>query len=330
MTLRATCLRIAGLAALCLLLAGCAEALEKVQKASDTLSEMAQEHGIVAASEDQLEDIYQEGLAFQSEGDHEAAAARFRTAAEGGHAAAAYELSQAYRNGLGVAQDEAEADRWLAAAAERGDTRGQYLLGVAYANGVGVEQDEKRAAYWLGEAATRGHVDAQFLLAEAFAHGRGVPEDPAWAARWYGKAAYQGHREAQRAYGLMFAAGRGLPNDPVRAYRWLTIAANAGDAKAAEARAKLAPRLSAAELSATESAAAVFHPEANTRFADPPTIMYVQGRLNALGFPAGPVDGVLGPRTHEAIGEYQDARGMTADGEVTPDLLVALLKESRG
>jgi hypothetical protein len=55
--------------------------------------------------------------------------------------------------------------------------------------------------------------------------------------------------------------------------------------------------------------------------AEPPLnageIREMQGRLHALGFNAGPVDGVAGRQTTAGVKAYQQARGLTADG--TPD-----------
>lgn len=276
-----------------------------------------------------VEETYQQGLALKRDGAPDRAAERFREAAEAGHAAASYELAEAYWQGDGVARDDQAATKWLNNAAERGEPRAHYMLGAAYYGGLGVEQDDELALYWLGEAATRGHDRAQFLLAESFANGRGVDADMAWAARWYGKAAHQGHARAQLVYGLMLAKGRGLPGDAVQGYTWLTIAARNGQAEAETARTSLAQRLSPAERAAAEAEAEGFQPNANTRFADPPTVMYVQYRLNRLGFSAGGVDGLLGPQTRDGINAYQRARGHPTDGQLTPDLLITLLQEPK-
>jgi L,D-peptidoglycan transpeptidase YkuD (ErfK/YbiS/YcfS/YnhG family) len=44
----------------------------------------------------------------------------------------------------------------------------------------------------------------------------------------------------------------------------------------------------------------------------------LQSRLNALGYPAGPVDGWFGTMTRDAVLRYQRAKGLTADGVVGP------------
>ena len=48
---------------------------------------------------------------------------------------------------------------------------------------------------------------------------------------------------------------------------------------------------------------------------------YVQLRLRALGYDAGPVDGITGPRTRAAIEAFQSARQLPVDGETSRSLV---------
>ena len=311
-------------------LAGCSDDfLDRVQGTSDNLARYAEDSGLAPKSAATLDALYEEGVELRRRGADAEAVARFREAAEEGHAAAAYELAQAYREGRGTEQDGEKAAQWFTTAAERGDPRAQYLVGAAYYGGSGVDQDYEIAAVWLGKAAVQGHVRAQFLLAVAFANGRGVAQNEAWAARWYGKAARQGHREAQFTYGLMLATGRGLPRDPRQAYTWLTIAVAGGYGRAEEPRRSVAGLLTPSDIDDAEAAARRFVPGPATAFADPPTVKYVQHALNAMGFLSGPVDGIFGTRTHAGIRAYQQARGQLPNGQVTHELLVSLLQEPR-
>ncbi|MCB1749311.1 MAG: peptidoglycan-binding protein [Gammaproteobacteria bacterium] len=50
----------------------------------------------------------------------------------------------------------------------------------------------------------------------------------------------------------------------------------------------------------------------------------VQGRLAARGYDPGPVDGVVGPKTRQAIRAWQRDRGLAVDGRVTPELVSSL------
>ncbi len=52
----------------------------------------------------------------------------------------------------------------------------------------------------------------------------------------------------------------------------------------------------------------------------------IQTDLNAVGCQAGAVDGVLGPETDQAIVRFQEAEGITVDGEAGPKTIAALKK----
>ena len=45
----------------------------------------------------------------------------------------------------------------------------------------------------------------------------------------------------------------------------------------------------------------------------------VQARLNNLGYNTGPVDGIVGPRTTDAIREFQEKYSLTVDGIAGPE-----------
>jgi peptidoglycan hydrolase-like protein with peptidoglycan-binding domain len=51
------------------------------------------------------------------------------------------------------------------------------------------------------------------------------------------------------------------------------------------------------------------------------TVMDIQRGLKNLGYNPGPVDGVYGPRTREAIRQYQKDHGLMVDGQATPALM---------
>jgi hypothetical protein len=57
-------------------------------------------------------------------------------------------------------------------------------------------------------------------------------------------------------------------------------------------------------------------------------IIRVQMALDALGYDAGPIDGLLGPRTTEAIKHYQQRAGLPVTGELTDEQVDALEKRS--
>jgi len=53
-------------------------------------------------------------------------------------------------------------------------------------------------------------------------------------------------------------------------------------------------------------------------------IRKIQSILSDKGFEPGPVDGLMGPSTSDAIERYQEANDLTVDGEPTPALLELL------
>ncbi len=50
----------------------------------------------------------------------------------------------------------------------------------------------------------------------------------------------------------------------------------------------------------------------------------VQRHLSALGYDVGAIDGAVGPRTRQAIREYEAARGMPPTGRPTKEFLERL------
>lgn len=59
-------------------------------------------------------------------------------------------------------------------------------------------------------------------------------------------------------------------------------------------------------------------------------VVELQRLLGGLGFDAGKVDGILGPRTADAITDFQRNAGLTTDGICGPDTVAALRRFSGG
>ena len=74
-------------------------------------------------------------------------------------------LGVAYHEGQGVAQDSAEAVRWLRMAAEQADREAQSNLAMLYFNGQGVAQDYVEAYAWIATSEAQGQA-----LSELFRH----------------------------------------------------------------------------------------------------------------------------------------------------------------
>ena len=245
-----------------------------------------------------------------------------RAKALAGDMDSAYGLGLRYTSGNGVNQDYAVAAEWFHRAAEGGHPRAQYMLGIAYYTGRGVARDPTRAVPWFEKAAA-GNARAQYQLGDAYANGRGVAKEQAWAARWFAKAAMAGHGEAQYSLGAVYAAGLGVPVDRMQAVRWLAIAESNGHKEALTLRKAITGTITPDKRLEAERQAAAWTVRPSTTFADEPTVRFVQVALVRLGFEVGPVDGIAGPQTMEAVARYRQASGLPAGG-ITPEVLARL------
>ncbi|AJY44517.1 peptidoglycan-binding protein [Martelella endophytica] len=268
------------------------------------------------------------------------------TAARAGNAAALYEIGLRYDQGLGLPKDEAKAAIWMAEASDRGLVPATFQLGSAYEKGLGVTKDPKRAIALYRAAAEAGNVSAMHNLAVMLASGTGgeKPDFDA-AARWFEKASDYGVGDSQFNLAILYARGTGVEHDLTQSYKWFAIAAQNGDAEAAKRRDEVADALAPEALLAGKKAVADWHaktPKASANIVETPpewtaadvaaasvdkeaVVRDIQSILNKNGYDAGPADGVLGARTDAAIRAFQKANGFAANGEITPELVKALL-----
>lgn len=72
-------------------------------------------------------------------------------------------------------------------------------------------------------------------------------------------------------------------------------------------------------------------PVDNSVPAADPTVQAVQSQLTQLGYYNGPVDGVFGPATRDAVAKYQIAKQLSVTGSLSPDTMQSLgLPEANG
>ncbi|NVO06929.1 MAG: sel1 repeat family protein, partial [Rhodoferax sp.] len=140
-----------------------------------------------------------------------------------GDAEAQYDLALMCANGVGVAQNLAQAIAWATQAAERGHAAAQYLLGTSCANGVGVERELRAATKWLTRAADQGHERAAFKLARILSG-----DAQTLANEWQLLAAEKGLPEAQAALATQMLAEAGNQGDVLDALAWAEKAAARG------------------------------------------------------------------------------------------------------
>ncbi|GAA4918825.1 tetratricopeptide repeat protein [Stackebrandtia albiflava] len=120
-------------------------------------------------------------IAREEQGDSAEAAARYREAADAGHAGAMYNLAIL----LAEQGDIAEAMTWYRKAADTGDTDAAYNLAILLAE----QGDTAEAMTWYRKAADTGHTDAMYNLGIESAEQGNSAE----AEGWYRRAVDGGH-----------------------------------------------------------------------------------------------------------------------------------------
>jgi TPR repeat protein len=152
-------------------------------------------------------------------------------------------VANAYDKGLGVAQDKAEAVKWLTKGAEANDPEVEWRLGVKYDLGDGVDADKQKAFQWylkaantppiFGKIVSPGVAEAQRNLGYLYQDGEGVGKDNQEAFNWFMKAANNGDDAAQYNVGKAYETGISVLQDKQEAFKWYQKSANGGN-KAAE------------------------------------------------------------------------------------------------
>lgn len=278
-----------------------------------------------------------------------------REAAVNGDAKALYLVGDYYFGGV-VGQsgnDLAKALEWYEKSAELGFAPAQYRVGNFYEKGFGGERDLTKAKTWYQMSAAQGNAAAMHNLAVLLANGPDGTPDFTSATRWFQKAAELGVKDSQFNLGILSAQGNGVEQNLAESYKWFSIAANSGDKDAATKRDEVAEALRPEQLDMARGAVELWKKkemveeanfvdipdswrtdEAQTAATEPElspaemkkAVSNIQAILNKSGYDAGPVDGVMGGKTTEAIRAFQSANGMKATGEVTPELVTKLLE----
>lgn len=197
-----------------------------------------------------------------SSGDYELVLRLLAPLAGRGHARAQGMLGAMYANGLGVSLDYAAAVTWSRRAADQGDAVAQAQLGLMYARGLGVGKDPAEAFAWYSLSAEQGNAFAQSELGAMYIDGGGIAVDVAKCLHWSLLAAEQGDTGAQVRAAVLLEQGVGTSQDYVQAHRWYNLAV-AGyapsnmelSAKLAEARDRLAARMSPVQIAEAQRAA---------------------------------------------------------------------------
>ncbi|HEU5074465.1 MAG TPA: hypothetical protein VFU02_09835 [Polyangiaceae bacterium] len=151
----------------------------------------------------------------------------FREAAELGYARAECALGASLATGNGIARDDAEALVWLRKAAEHGDDQAAAYLGLFYLDGRGgLAKDEVEGFRRIAAGAGQALPWAEARLGWCYWDGIGVEPDPIAARTWLAAATANGLAEAA----VGFARQPGMSRDDIDLARtWLAAAARRGD-----------------------------------------------------------------------------------------------------
>lgn len=267
-----------------------------------------------------------------------------RMAAANGNPRAQFEIAARYTEGRGVVADPAKAAEWYRRAAEGGLAPAQYRLGSLYEKGRGIERNKDAARSWYERAAAQGNAKAMHNLAVLYAEGGAGSAEFEKATKWFKRASQLGVRDSQFNLGILYARGFGVDRDMIESYRWFALAALQGDNDAGAKRDEIAKLLAPQDLEAAKLLVSTWQADplkdaANTvpvdaAWTDAPAkvsslapqelVLEAQLLLGELGYDAGPADGVVGPKTRDAVKSFQRSVGLPETGSIDSKLIRAL------
>lgn len=260
----------------------------------------------------------------------------YQKAADKGFEVAQYNLGVMYQSGRGVAKDLVAAARWYRAAADQGDADSEASLGYLYEQGLGVATDIAQAISWYKAAAHQGSSRALNNLGVLYHDGTGVTRNLVYAYVLYALAADKAEESDDRK---LAESNR---NDVAKELSSTELA----QAKALRQRAANELDLVLPPGPVASTGGGSDHPKApsegtanggaasknqdkSTPAPQPSTpntlIATVKTALSALGYDTGARDNSLNDKTVGAIKAFQKDRGMPQTGEISSDLLAALL-----
>ena len=266
-----------------------------------------------------------------------------REAASAGDARAQFEVAAIYSEGQALLQDFSAAAKWFERSADQGFAPAAFRLGGLYESGLGVDKDLEKARFWYEQAARSGNRMAMHNLAALYASGDLGTQEFEKASLWFQRAASLGLTDSQFNLGMLYARGLGVPQDLNQSFKWFSLAARHGDVDASKARDDIASSLDADTVASLQQEVdaweqnpinlrANFAPigtwaeafDPGQPISDKSVIEKVQAALNRLGYDVGVPDGLMGPRTSDAIKSFERSTGMSESGSINPRLLAVL------
>ncbi len=198
----------------------------------------------------------EKGFSAYRDGDYSTAFREFKPLAEEGDSSASFYVGWMYKNGMGVQQDDQEAQIYFTLARLfGGEANLNFNFAVQYNHGWGVPQDYKEAAKWYKLSAEQGYSGAQSNLGRMYQDGKGVPQDDIEGVKWLRLSAEQGNVGGQTNLGAAYRDGRGVLQDYILAHMWFNLSASKGMKHSGEQRDKVAKLMTPEQIAEAQKRA---------------------------------------------------------------------------
>ncbi len=239
---------------------------------------------------------------------------------------AQHDMGAIYVAGHGkVPKNMKRAILWFTEASNNGVANAKYNLGVLHHQGLGVEQNITKAMKLYEEAANIGHPEAQYNLGIANIEGIGVTYSPSRAAMFFEMAANKNVAEASYNLGLIYENGLLGETSPDAALAWYKRASDQGSPEASTAINQLSSSLGLSPNDVTriieKFEVGAYSNKASSNNVDNYLISQIQNELMRRGLYPGPVDGMSGPMTENAIKSFQKSANLNVNGKASSELL---------
>ena len=137
---------------------------------------------------------------------------------------AAFEMDFASGMAAFEAKHFSRAMQLLSPIAEGGDPQAQHMVAIMYQNGLGVAQSDMAAYKWMRQAAEQDYGLAQHGLGFMYLEGECIAKNPEKAVEWFSKAAEQGLQGSMTTLAMMYEQGNGVEQNPEEAKRLYRLA----------------------------------------------------------------------------------------------------------
>jgi len=244
----------------------------------------------------------------------------YKRAADLGDVTGMSSLGYMNQYGLGTPVNYNEAIRWYEMAVAKNDAYSHASLGWMYREGVGVARNYDKSLEYYRKGADLGDLNAIGSMGYATQNGLGTPVNFDEARAWYEKGAQSNDPYCMASLAWLYENGKGVKLDYIEAKYWYEKAANAGSAYAMGNLSYLydkglgtspdvreAARLAIGSMEGGEAPFITDMKAGATTFS-PQFRKEIQQALKDRGYYTGPIDGIFGATTSNAIDKLTGAR----------------------